>query len=72
MAFVHALDGDGEAAGKVEVVGKARRETVRAMLFSDGSSEQWLRKPKIRTKPLGQGQIAIFMPRWLAKLKGYL
>lgn len=72
MSFVHASDADGPEAGKVEVVGRARRETVRAVLFADGRTEQWLPKSKIRIKLIGRGEIAVFMPKWLAQLKGYL
>lgn len=74
MAFQYAIDSDSQYAGLVEVAGKVTRSTLKAVLFSDGISEQWLPLSKIK---LGDedpktGIVAIFMPKWLAKEKKYI
>jgi hypothetical protein len=74
MAFQHAIESDSQYAGLVEVVGKVLRTTLRAILFSDGVSEQWLPLSKIK---LGEedpkrGVVTVYLPKWLAKEKKYI
>lgn len=74
MAFRHSYESDSENAGKVEVTGKVIRSTVRAILFSDGVSEQWLPLSKIRLgdEDPKSGVLPVFLPEWLAKEKKYI
>lgn len=73
MAFKYAYDSDDAHAGKVEVTGRIIRATVKAILFDDGVSQQWLPLSKIERGDNDQhGVLTIFLPEWLAKEKKYV
>lgn len=72
MAFLHAASGDGPRAGLVEVTGVVVGQTAKAIRFAgDGSDPQWLPKSKCKVENNADGTVSIYMPKWLAKEKGY-
>lgn len=74
MAFQYAIDSDSEYAGMWEVPGRVLRKTDKAILFSDGTGDQWLPLSKIKlgTEDPKTGVVPVFMPKWLAKEKKYI
>lgn len=72
MAFKHSPDADGIEAGKVEVLGRIVRETSRAVMIDDGTSQEWLPKSKVIMREAKGGLVEVLMPEWLARRKRYV
>lgn len=70
--FRHSYDEDSDLAGKVEVTGRIKHTTDKALLFDDGTSQQWLPKRFVKISELKGGLVELAMPEWLAKEKRYV
>jgi len=70
MAFKHG--GDTLDTGLCEVEGNILGETIKAVRFTDGGAPQWFPRSKIRIEQRRDGKVAIFLPEWLAREKGYV
>ena len=53
----------------VEIGGEVKRETQAAILWFDGTREEWV--PKSQGHVNGDGQM-LSLPMWLAKKKGFI
>lgn len=57
----------------VDITVQVRRETVKAVLVSDGVTEAWLPRSQIEINISDDGQAdVITLPEWLAMEKGFL
>jgi hypothetical protein len=59
---------------KIEICAEIKRETDRAFLVNDGTTDKWIPKSEVETdQDGGPGDAIIFtMPEWLVYDKGFI
>lgn len=72
MGFLYARGTDDPKAGMFEIRATMVAQTAKAIRINDGAELQWLPKSKIKIENNADGTIAVCMPEWLAREKGYV
>ena len=72
MGFLYARGTDDPKAGMFEITGTVVAQTAKAIRINDGAELQWLPKSKIKMENNADGTVAVCMPEWLAREKGYV